>query len=414
MGSNPPARPQSEDQRLAAIERFDILDSPPEATFDRVLDILRAVLGVTGAFLTFVDRDRSFYKAISGIEFPVSTPREDNMCDAVIAQDDVLVIVDSLAAPEELVRPLLKAGMRFYAGAPLRTKEGTKIGTLCAIDPQPRQLNETERQIMFHLSDIVIDELELRLAALQMAQADVELRRLNQELEVISRNKSEFLAAMSHELRTPLNGILGASELLGQGLFGELNRKQSEYVDDIHRSGQHLLHLIEDVLDLSRIEAGQTELRRESIDVEGLMQGCEAIVRGLAESRSINLRVVAPKPSFTLRIDERRIAQVACNLLSNALKFTPASGNVIFSAVASADDVVFTVEDEGPGILPEYAERIFEQFFRVPSDQEGTGLGLALAKQLVELHDGRIWVESRQPAGCRFSFSIPLAGVTSG
>ena len=411
MASNPPVGRQSEDQRLAAIGRLDILDTPPEATFDRVLDILRAVLGVTGAFLTFVDRDRSFYKAISGIEFPASTPRQDNMCDAVIAQDGVLVIADSHTAPEELVRPLLKAGMRFYAGAPLRTKEGIIVGTVCAIDPRPRELTETERQIMLHLSDIVIDELELRLAALQMAQADLELRRLNQELEVTSRNKSEFLAAMSHELRTPLNGILGASELLGQGLFGELNPKQSEYVDDIHRSGEHLLHLIEDVLDLSRVEAGQTELRREAIDVEGLMQGCEAIVRGLAESRSIKLRVVAPESSITLRMDERRIAQVACNLLSNALKFTPASGTVTFSAAVEGDDVVFSVEDEGPGIAPEFTERIFEQFFRVPSDQEGTGLGLALAKQLVELHGGRLWVEPRQPAGSRFSFSIPLTGA---
>jgi signal transduction histidine kinase len=265
---------------------------------------------------------------------------------------------------------------------------------------------------MLHLSDIVIDELELRLAAGQMAQADAELRRLNQELEVTSRNKSEFLASMSHELRTPLNGILGASELLGQGLFGALNPKQSEYVDDIHRSGLHLLHLIEDVLDLSRIEAGQTELRREPIDIEGLMQGCEAIVRGLAESRSVNLRVVPPMPSLTLRIDERRIAQVACNLLSNALKFTPAWGIVTFRAELDDDEVVFCVEDEGPGVAPEYTERIFEQFFRVPSDQEGTGLGLALAKQLVELHHGRIWVEARQPVGSRFLFSIPLADAT--
>lgn len=399
---------QSEEERLEAIARYEILDSPPEVTFDRVLDILRSVLGVTGAFLTFVDRDRSFYKAISGIEYPASTPREHNMCDAVIAQDDVLVINDSLAAPEELVRPLLRVGMRFYAGAPLRTRDGTKIGTVCAIDPEPRLLSEKEKQIMLHLSDIVIDELELRLAVLQMATADDELRRLNQQLEVASRNKSEFIAATSHELRTPLNGILGASELLGQRLFGDLNPKQSEYVEDIHRSGEHLLHLIEDVLDLARIEAGQTELRRELVDVQGLMQGCEGIVRGLAESRSVRLVVVPPESPVAISVDERRIAQVACNLLSNALKFTRPQGTVTFSAQVVAEEVVFAVEDEGPGIAPEYGQRIFEQFFRIPSDKEGTGLGLALAKQLVDLHEGRIWFEQREPQGCRFCFSLPL------
>jgi signal transduction histidine kinase len=403
-----PGTNQSEETRLAAITRFEILDTPPEATFDRVSDILRSVLGVAAVFITLVDRDRSFYKAISGLEFPVSSPREDNMCDAVIAQDGVLVISDSHLAPRELVGPMLKAGMRFYVGAPLRTREGVKIGTVCAIDPQPREVSAREKQIILHLSDIVIDELELRVAARRMAAVDDELRRLNRELEVSSRNKSEFLAGMSHELRTPLNGILGASELLGQGLFGALNPKQQEYVEDIHGSGQHLLRLIEDVLDLSRIEAGQTELRREPISVAGLMQQCEAIVRGLADSKSQRLTVSPPRPELVLRIDERRIAQVACNLLSNALKFTPEAGQVLFSAFSQGNEVVFAVEDEGPGIAPEYRERIFEQFFRVPSDQEGTGLGLALAKHLVELHGGRIWIEGRESGGCRFLFALPL------
>ncbi len=399
---------QTEAQRLAAIARYEILDSPPEATFDRIVGILKAVLDVPAAFITLVDVNRSFYKAIAGLPFPVSTPREDNMCDSVITQDGVIVIDDSYSFPEELVRPLLKAGMRFYAGAPLRNREGVKIGTVCAIGTQPRGVSDSEKQILLHLSDIVIDELELRLAARQMAKADEELLRLNHELEVTSRNKSEFLASMSHELRTPLNGILGASELLGQGLFGALNPKQAEYVEDIHASGQHLLRLIEDVLDLARIEAGHTELHREPIDAAALMRGCAAIVRGLADSKSQRLEVLPPEQDLTLQVDERRIAQVVCNLLSNALKFTPESGQVVLRAAQHGDEIVFTVEDEGAGIAPEHRTRIFEQFFRVPSDQEGTGLGLALSKQLVELHGGRIWVEGREPNGCRFHFALPL------
>jgi signal transduction histidine kinase len=319
----------------------------------------------------------------------------------------VLVIRDALEADRELVRPMLNFGLRFYAGAPLCTYDGVKIGTLCAVDPDPHEVTESQTRILEDLARVVIDELELRLAARKMAEADAELRRLNQELEVASRNKSEFLAGMSHELRTPLNGILGASELLSQGILGTLNPKQSEYIEDIHRSGQHLLRLIEDVLDLARIEAGQTELRREPADVGALMRGCEAIVRGLADSRSVRLEVVPPDPPVVLTIDERRVAQVCFNLLSNALKFTPERGRVRFRAWAEGDEVVFLVEDEGAGIQPEFQERIFEQFFRVPSDQEGTGLGLPLAKQLVELHGGRIWLESRPGEGCRFYFALP-------
>ena len=298
---------QSEDERLAAIARYEILDSPPEASFDRVLDIVRTVLGIQGAAITFVDRDSSFYKAFSGVPFPPRTPTDENMCEAVIAQDGVLVISDSLMAPPDLVRPLLNAGFRFYVGAPLRTREGIKIGTVCAIDPEPRMVSDKERQILLNLSEIVIDELELRLAAMQMESTDAELRRLNQRLELASRNKSEFLASMSHELRTPLNGILGASELLGQRLFGELNEKQGEYIEDIHRSGDHLLRLIEDVLDLSRIEAGQIELRREQIDAAALMQSACALVHGLADSKSQRLEVIPPQPALTLHVDERRI-----------------------------------------------------------------------------------------------------------
>jgi signal transduction histidine kinase len=179
-------------------------------------------------------------------------------------------------------------------------------------------------------------------------------------------------------------------------------------MEDVQHSGEHLLRLIEDVLDLSRIEAGQTELRREAVDVGALMHACEAIVRGLAESKSVRLEVQPPQEPLTLDVDERRFAQVACNLLSNSLKFTPHGGRVVFRAEHRNGEVVFSVQDQGPGIASQHRERIFEQFYRVPSDQEGTGLGLALAKQLVELHGGRIWLDDAQTGGCCFSFSLPL------
>jgi signal transduction histidine kinase len=396
----------SEAQRLSALAAYQILDTPPEASFDRVVAIIAAVFDVPVAMITLVDRDRCWYKARIGMpESQLSRP--DNMCDTVIQQDEVYVIHDTHRAPRDLVRPLLKIGMRFYAGAPLRTHDGIKLGTVCAVGDRPRIVTEREKQILADLAAIVIDELELRLAARRMAQSDEALRELNQELAAASRNKSAFLASMSHELRTPLNGILGASELLNDGLFGPLNTKQHEYVRDIYHSGRHLLSLIEEILDLSRIEAGQIDLHREPLDAVHLLEDCVAVIRGLALTKSVLVRVVPPPEPLLFHADERRMKQIICNLLSNAVKFSPRDGKVMCSASRDGDLTVFVVEDNGPGIPPDLQERIFEQFFRIPSDQEGTGLGLPLAKRLVELHGGRIWLDSHIDRGSRFVVAVP-------
>ena len=405
---SPWRHPADEERRLAALYRYEVLDSAPEVTFDRVVDIIAAIFDVPMAMITLVDRERSWYKARRGMPVP-ELDRSDNMCDTVIQQDGIFVITDTQRAPHDLVLPLLKVGMRFYAGAPLRTHDGVNIGTVCAVGDRPREVSEHERRILLNLAAIVIDELELRLAARKMAEADAALHRLNQQLEAASRNKSEFLANMSHELRTPLNGILGASELLGRGLFGPLTDKQREYVGDIHQSGAHLLSLIEEILDLARIEAGQLTLDQGPLDVSQVMESCFAVVRGSADRKPVKLILVPLATPLLVWADERRIKQVVCNLLSNALKFTPADGRVMFNARREGDEVVFVIADEGPGVPPEFHERIFEQFFRIVDDRDGTGLGLPLAKRLVELHGGRIWLESRVGQGSRFCFTIPLA-----
>lgn len=407
MSSYPQIDPVAEERRLAALERLRILDTEPEPAFDRVVQALLAALGVHIGMITLVDRDRCWYKSDIGAGLS-GMPRSDNMCDAVIQQDDVYVVPDAEAAPPDERQRLLRAGLRFYIGAPVRSYDGVKVGTICAVDTQPRATSERDRQVIADLAEVVSSELELRLQTLRMTQAEEELRRLNHQLEVANQNKSDFLASMSHELRTPLNGILGASELLGQGLFGKLNEKQQEYVEDIHQSGSHLLSLINDVLDLARVEAGQTELQREMLDVAALMESSAAVVRGLAAAKSLQLQLTPPEEPLAVFADERRMKQVACNLLSNAVKFSPEGGSVTFHARSEDGAAVFSIEDHGPGIPDDFQNRIFEQFFRIPSDQEGTGLGLPLAKRLVELHGGRIWLDSSEGSGSRFSFSVPL------
>jgi signal transduction histidine kinase len=404
--------PEREEIRLAAINRYEIFDTQPEEPFERIVSIVKALFGTSMAVITLVDRERSWH--VAEIGFGVSEmARQDEMCDRVIVRDDVLIIPDAndeiYESNRDLVQPLLNYGLRFYIGTALCTYDGVKIGTLCAVDPEPHQVIESQTLILQELAKVVIDEMEFRLAMRRMKDAEIELRRLNQQLELSNRNKSDFLASMSHELRTPLNGILGASELLSQELFGPLNEKQHEYAADIRQSGTHLLHLIDDVLDLSRIEAGQFDLRLERLDAGALMQNCAAVVRGLASSKSVELEITPPDEPLVLRVDERRTTQVACNLLSNALKFSSTGDRVHFRAWRDGGEAIFVVEDAGPGIAAEVQERIFDQFFRAGSDQEGTGLGLPLAKQLVELHGGRIWLESAPGHGSRFFFALPIS-----
>ena len=246
-------------------------------------------------------------------------------------------------------------------------------------------------------------------------QMNDELQRVYSELETASRHKSEFLANMSHEFRTPLNAILGFSQVLKKNLFGELNEKQEEYVEDILSSGNHLLSLINDVLDLSKVEAGQIELKVAPFSLR------EAVERGvlmIRERASMNGVAVAAEVEPEVQVvtaDERRIRQVLFNLLSNAVKFTPAGGRIDVSAAQVNGEIQVAVTDTGSGISPEDVDRIFEEFQQTDAgaeQQEGTGLGLALSKRLVELHGGRIWVESDPGVGSRFVFTLPAEVVT--
>ena len=239
-----------------------------------------------------------------------------------------------------------------------------------------------------------------------------ELRRLYGELDMASRHKSEFLANMSHELRTPLNAILGFSQVLRQRLFGPINAKQEEYLDDILSSGNHLLSLINDVLDLSKVEAGQVELEVAAFSLRQALERAAATLCVRAVENGVELAVELAPDVDIVEGDERRIRQVLFNLLSNAVKFTPSGGHVTVACARVDGEVQVAIADTGPGIAAEDHERIFEEFQQtdVGVDQrEGTGLGLALSRRLVELHGGRIWVESEPGQGSRFVFTLPQA-----
>ena len=251
---------------------------------------------------------------------------------------------------------------------------------------------------------------ELGELAAHVNSACEELHQLYQSLEEASRHKSQFLANMSHELRTPLNAILGFSELLLDGIYGDPPEKMRSAVERIQRNGRHLLALINDVLDLSKIEAGQLRLSLADYSVEELVSGVYASVEPLAAEKNLGLRTAVPAGLPPARGDERRLAQALFNLVGNAIKFTD-EGEVRIEVEAKEDFYKFSVQDTGPGIDEVDQAKIFQEFQQVDSSitktKGGTGLGLAIVKRIVEMHGGRIWIESGLGHGATFSFLVP-------
>ncbi|MCB1907876.1 MAG: HAMP domain-containing protein [Rhodocyclaceae bacterium] len=258
---------------------------------------------------------------------------------------------------------------------------------------------------------LVSNRDELGTLAANLNRMNDELGRLYDQLEMVSRHKSDFLANMSHELRTPLNAIIGFSEALLERMFGELNDKQDDYLKDIHSSGLHLLSLINDVLDLSKIEAGHMELECSDFDVAASLEAAVILVRERAQRHGIALGLDVDPALGCLHADERKFKQVLLNLLSNAVKFTPDGGAVTVTGKRVEAGVEIAVADTGIGIAPQDQETVFEEFRQVGRSythkQEGTGLGLALTRRIVELHGGRIWLESVPGKGSTFTFLLP-------
>jgi len=249
--------------------------------------------------------------------------------------------------------------------------------------------------------------------AIQNARLFSEIEDKGRQLEVANQHKSEFLASVSHELRTPLNAIIGFSEVMLERLFGEVNEKQEEYLQDILSSGRHLLSLINDILDLAKIEAGRMELEAGDFDLPQAIDNTLVLIRERAMRRGITVERSVDPALGEINGDERKVKQVLLNLLSNAVKFTPEGGRIAVRATAVNGTVEVSVVDTGVGIAPEDQEAVFEEFRQVGTDyarkHEGTGLGLALARKFVELHGGKIWVTSQVGQGSTFTFTIPVS-----
>ncbi len=319
-----------------------------------------------------------------------------------------ILLTGSLAAwlvARSMTRPLLKLA-----------EETRKIGR-GDFDVKLRVESKDELGALNRSLILMSQELRQREESLKTAQLDLE--RKKEAAEAANKAKSEFLATMSHELRTPLNHIIGFTELVADRHFGPLNETQADYLQDVLQSSQHLLELINDVLDLSKVEAGKMMIVPTDLVLEEVLQGSLTMVREKSLRRGIRLDLDLSGAPSGIRADQRKFKQILYNLLANAVKFTPDGGRVSLAAAMIPSNngapplLEVSVQDTGIGMAPEDLERVFKTFEQVESSAarqfDGTGLGLALSRSLVELHGGRIWAESEGPnRGSRFAFTLPV------
>jgi signal transduction histidine kinase len=296
----------------------------------------------------------------------------------------------------------LKAGFRSLLTVPMRGDGVTRGIVLLRRSP-----GEFDDRVVNLLTALASQSK----IAIENARLFTEIEDKGRQIEAANRHKSEFLANMSHELRTPLNAIIGFSEVLLDPTLKVNEEEQRQFLTDVLSSGKHLLGLINEVLDLAKIEAGKMELQIEPALLQDVVEAVSNTMRSLAAKKSINLRVDSDESLASFPMDGARVKQVLLNLVSNAIKFTPEGGRVWVRAGAKDGNARLEVGDTGPGIAAEDQERIFLEFQQAGSDAgkpQGTGLGLALAKKFVEMHGGRIWLESEVGKGSRFFFTIPI------
>lgn len=396
--------PQNESERLAALREYGILDTESEALFDDICAIAARIFDVPVALVSFVDENRQWFKARIGIDAP-ETPRDISFCAHAVADDSVLVVPDARSDVRFLDNPLVcgPSKVRFYAGAPIRTHDGFVLGTVCVLDRQPKEVTDSDIALLQGLARQVQAHLTLRLEIVR-----------RKKLEAI---KDEFVSTVSHELRTPLTSIRGALGLVVGGALGELPDKFASMLEIAATNADRLVRLINDILDVEKMEAGRIELRLETVVLADIVQDAIDASTPFALRFGVAIDFAPPSGSHRVRVDRDRLLQVLDNLLSNAAKYSPRGGTVRVEIERVEHGFKTSIIDAGEGIPESFRNRVFQRFAQADSSDTrsrgGTGLGLAIAREIVTQHRGTIDFEPEPGGGTRFFFVLPDAADAS-
>jgi len=405
---------ESLDQQTATSEILQVISSSPtdvQPTFEAIATNARRlceaahamVFRFDGELIHLAAHDNLGPERLAAIQsvFPIPPGRRSVTARAILTR--ALVHVRDRRDDPELKYGALSENFPNTLSVPL-LRSGVPLGAITVTRAEIGLFSD--RQIA--LLQTFADQAVIAIENVNLFRETVDKSR---QLEVASQHKSEFLANMSHELRTPLNAIIGFSEVLAEKMFGDVNDKQAEYLHDILESGRHLLSLINDILDLSKVEAGRMELEQAEFDLPQAIENALTLVRERALRRGIALHHAIDQRVAEIRADERKVKQVLLNLLSNAIKFTPEGGRIEVRAVSTDGMIEVSVADTGIGIAPEDQETVFEEFRQAGTADkkaEGTGLGLALSRKFIELHGGQIRVTSQVGVGSTFTFTLPV------
>ena len=411
--------------RLATVAATALLDTEVEEVFDRMTRLAVKLLGVPAAFLSIVDSDRDFYKSASGFGEPLRSNRElrgRTFCHYAIQSSHPLVIDDTVAHPVYSQVPTVKSlGVRAYVGVPLVMENGHAIGSFCAIDVKPRRWTATEIEVLSELAASAKREIEIRGATRAERTARLAAESARITAEEANRAKSDFLTVMSHELRTPLNAIGGYADLIEFGIHGPVTRAQSEALARIKRSANHLLGLINNVLNFAKVESGRLEYDLAPVQLDALLRDAESMVLPLLRAKELAYTNLGCKEDLTAVGDADKLRQILLNLLSNAVKFTPPGGRISMgceevgggSAAADGARIVVRVVDSGIGIEPTKLGAIFEPFVQVDhrpaTGNGGVGLGLAISRALARDMEGDLFAESTPGAGTTMNLVLQRA-----
>jgi signal transduction histidine kinase len=412
---------ESLEQQTATSEVLSVISSSPgrlEPVFQSMLDnavrICEAKFGFMNRYESNTWRIIAVHGAVPAYteflqEHGYKRPGPETVVSRIAATMQLVHIADLATSRGYAERdPVVVAavelgGVRTMLGVPM-LKEGELIGAILLYRQEVRPFTDKQVALIKSFADQAV-------IAIENVRLFEEIQDKSRQVEEASKHKSQFLANMSHELRTPLNAILGYAELVLDGIYGDAPEKMRNVLERIQTNGKHLLGLINDVLDLSKIEAGQLVLSLNDYSIKDMMQGVYVAVEPLAGNKKLNFKLEVPPNLPPARGDERRLSQVLLNLVGNAIKFTD-TGEVAMKASSANGSYTIAVTDTGPGIAEGDQAKIFEEFQQSESTHTkakgGTGLGLAIAKQIVEMHGGRLWVESALGSGSTFFFTVPL------